>query len=260
MDRDLGGGLSDDAFLGGRLRILQPRSGAYRAGLDAVLVAAAVPVDPSRSSSVLDVGAGVGVLGLCVAARAASARVTLVEVDPTLAAIAQRNIERNGLASRASVHHADISDGGAGLARLLPENGYDHVVANPPYHDRARTTSSPHDRKARANAMRQSDLAAWFAFLAASCKARGSLTVIHRADALPALLAHMTPRFGSLSVQPIHPREGLPATRVILTGIKGSRGALRILPGLCLHGPTGHAFSPAIDAVLRHGAPLPHRA
>ena len=70
----------DDAFLGGALRILQPQEG-YRAGLDAVLLAAAAPVRASRKDRVLDVGAGVGVVGLAVAQRMHRAHVTLVERD-----------------------------------------------------------------------------------------------------------------------------------------------------------------------------------
>ena len=63
--------------------MLQPQNG-YRAGLDAVLLAAAAPATPGIR--VLDVGAGVGVVGLAVARRIADAHVTLVERDPLLAA------------------------------------------------------------------------------------------------------------------------------------------------------------------------------
>ncbi|HET6223567.1 MAG TPA: hypothetical protein VFE11_15445, partial [Dongiaceae bacterium] len=51
--------VTDDAFLGGALRILQPKEG-YRAGIDAVFLAAAAPARTSRKERVLDVGAGVG--------------------------------------------------------------------------------------------------------------------------------------------------------------------------------------------------------
>ena len=45
-----------DAFLGGRLTLSQPRNG-FRAGLDSVLLGAAVPAGTGR---LLDMGAGVG--------------------------------------------------------------------------------------------------------------------------------------------------------------------------------------------------------
>ncbi|MFZ1103456.1 MAG: methyltransferase, partial [Hyphomicrobiaceae bacterium] len=55
---------TDDAFLSGRLQVLQPRGG-YRAGIDGVLLAATI--DAAPGAQVLDVGAGVGIVGLCVA-------------------------------------------------------------------------------------------------------------------------------------------------------------------------------------------------
>ena len=51
-------------------------------------------------------------------------------------------------------------------------------------------------------------------------------------------------RFGALKVLPLHPRAGAPAHRVLVQGIKGSRGPLQLLPGFVLHGD-GNAFTPA---------------
>jgi len=101
-------GSTDDAFLGGSLRILQPKDG-YRAGIDAVLLAAAAPVRVSRKERVLDVGAGVGVVGLAVARRAPRADMTLVERESLLAHLARCNIERNGLQARVRLVQADVS-------------------------------------------------------------------------------------------------------------------------------------------------------
>ena len=90
---------TDDVFLGGCLSILQPATG-YRAGLDAVLLAAAAPITTGIEATVLDAGSGVGTVGLCVAARIADARLTLVERSPVLAALARLNVERNQMSAR----------------------------------------------------------------------------------------------------------------------------------------------------------------
>lgn len=88
--------VTDDAFLGGRLRLLQP-AGSYRAGIDGVLLAATVEAGGSAQPvQALDVGAGVGVVGLCLAQRLTHVRITMVERDPTLVALARSNSERNG--------------------------------------------------------------------------------------------------------------------------------------------------------------------
>jgi tRNA1Val (adenine37-N6)-methyltransferase len=86
----LTGQVTKDAFLGGAIHVLQPKTG-YRAGLDAVLLAAACPVATSTAgATVLDCGAGVGTAALCVASRVPSARLTLVERESDLAALGTR--------------------------------------------------------------------------------------------------------------------------------------------------------------------------
>src|SRR5688572_15326615 len=91
------GELTDDAVLGGRLRLMQPRRG-HRVGHDAILLAAATGGVPG--DHVVDLGAGVGAAGLALAARVAGLDVTLVEIDAELAALAATNAVRNGLAGR----------------------------------------------------------------------------------------------------------------------------------------------------------------
>ena len=83
---------TEDAALGGRLVLRQPRLG-HRFGHDAILLAAACS---ARSGEhLVDFGAGVGTAGLAVARRVADLAVTLVEIDPTLVALARDNAARN---------------------------------------------------------------------------------------------------------------------------------------------------------------------
>ena len=118
----VGNDVTEDAFLGGALNILQLRNG-YRAGLDAVMLAAAVPADQSRPLRVLDVGAGVGTAGLCLARRAPFAEVVLLEKEPLLAALAAENIARNDLAARVRVVTGVVGARGGGVARAGPCRG-----------------------------------------------------------------------------------------------------------------------------------------
>jgi tRNA1(Val) A37 N6-methylase TrmN6 len=252
----LGNDVSDDAFLGGALTILQPRNG-YRAGLDAVMLAAAVRVDQSRPLRVLDVGAGVGTAGLCLARRAPFAEVVLLEKEPLLAALATENVARNDLADRVRVVTGVVGAAAAELRALgLVEESFGHVIANPPYHDSDAGTLPPDALKAGAHAMPEAELDAWARFMARMTAPGGEATITHKADALARLLAVLDARFGALKVLPLHPREGAPAHRVLVQGVKGSRGPLQILPGFVLH-EAGNAFTPAAQDILRHGAPLP---
>ncbi len=246
---------SEDVFLGGRLSIEQPARG-FRAGLDAVLLAASVPAVPDRPMTLLDVGAGVGTAGLCVATRLPAAQLTLLEIAPALARLARANVERNGLSSRVRVVEAGIAARPAVLAAQgLAPSAFDVVIANPPYLTQGRH-SLPQDATAAASfGMADGGLEPWLRFMARTCRSGGSMVLIHRADALSEVLAAIGGRFGGLRVLPIHPRDGEPAHRILVLGRKGSRAALELLPGLVLHGAGNH-FLPRIDAVLRNGAPL----
>jgi tRNA1(Val) A37 N6-methylase TrmN6 len=245
--------VTDDAFLGGALSILQPKSG-YRAGIDGIVLAASVPA--GDGDAVLDVGAGVGVVGLAVARRLAHARVSMVERNPRLAELARSNIERNNLADRVQLVEADITRPSVeGFMPGVAAGSFDHVLANPPFHIEGRGTAARDPLKAGANAMPDGDLDRWVRFMAGMTRPGGTATLIHRADALHALLEALAGRFGGAAVLPIHPRAGEPASRVLVSAIKGSRAPLELRPGLVLHN-ADHSFRPDVEAILRHGAPL----
>ena len=77
-----------DDFLGGLVSVIQPRKG-YRAGVDAVLLAASIPAKPGQQ--VLELGCGVGVASLCLAARVPDLTMTGVELQSDYAALALQN-------------------------------------------------------------------------------------------------------------------------------------------------------------------------
>jgi tRNA1(Val) A37 N6-methylase TrmN6 len=140
------------------------------------------------------------------------------------------------------------------LVELRPHaEGFDHVLANPPYHRQGSGTVSGAPLKAAANVMPGGALARWARFMAAMTRPGGSATLIHRADAVDEVLAALAGRFGGLIVFPLYPREGQSATRVLVQGTKGSNAPIELLPGLVLH-DRGNRFQPQVEAVLRHGA------
>ncbi|WP_244534612.1 methyltransferase [Hyphomicrobium sp. CS1GBMeth3] len=248
--------VSDDAFLDGRLRILQPKEG-YRAGLDAVLLAAAVAERAGRSFRVLDAGAGVGTAGLCVAWRCPNARVVLVEREAELVALARENVLRNGLDGRVTVVMADLADVSQAelSAQGIAEASFDQVIANPPYHAEGAGTAAPHALKAAAHAMPETGLGDWCRFLARMTRPAGEALIVHKSDALPDLLAALSGRFGGLAALPLHSFAGASASRILLRGIKGSRAPFRLDAWLVLHDAEGR-FTPGAEAVLRLGQSL----
>jgi len=241
------GGVTEDAFLGGAIIAHQPRRG-YRAGIDAVLLAASVPPEAGRSRDVLDLGAGVGVVGLCVARRLSHTNVTLLERERELADLARRNVSANGLADRVRVCAIDLVGPADRIG--LETDRFDHVLANPPFFD-SDACRPPRDRlRAAAHVMPADGLDTWLRTMARVTRPGGTATMIHRADSLGDLLAAFGRRFGGIEVRPIHPRDSCPASRVLITGRKGSRARMQILPAIVLHDES-NAFRPEIARVLR---------
>lgn len=247
--------VSRDGFLGNQLFVDQPRAGSHRAGLDAVLLAAALP--EGTTGHVVDLGAGVGVAGLAAAHRLSDTTVTLVEIDPELARLAEGNAALNATVDgRIRVVVADVlAPAAERRAAGLTDNMADHVIMNPPFHPDDRGRSSPSSGRARAHVLNVDAIDGWIRAAAAVLKPSGTLTVIFRADELPRLLSAIGSRFGSLALLPIHAHAGDPAHRLILRAKPQGRAPFRILPGVVLHEPDG-SFRPDMDAVLR-GAALP---
>jgi tRNA1(Val) A37 N6-methylase TrmN6 len=239
---------STDDFLGGRVSIVQPRGG-HRAGSDAVFLAAAVPARGGKR--VLDVGAGVGVAGLCLIARVPDIEVTAVEIDAELCMLAKQNAARNEFADSYKTVNADV----IAPAKVLREAGlererYDEIIANPPFLAEGAVRTAPDRARATAHVMGAEGLAAWMRFFATFAAPKGRLTLIYRAEALNKLLGLLDGRFGDIAVFPLFPKKGEPATRIILQGRKGSRAGLRLLPGLVLHEQDGN-YTAKAEAVLR---------
>jgi len=101
--------ITEDGFLGNRIRLRQPADG-YRAAIDPVLLAAAVSV--SNGDSVLDAGAGTGAAAVCLAARVPSFRIAALEIQPALAGLARENAAINGFEDRLTVHQGDVMETG----------------------------------------------------------------------------------------------------------------------------------------------------
>ena len=242
-----------DAFLDGRVRLRQPEKG-FRSGLDAVFLAAACPAQ--RGDHVLEAGCGAGAASLCLLARIPEAKITGVEIDSGLAALARENAAANGKSESFESIAADITASWAELqAAGLRSDAYDHVIANPPFFAHGRSRPARDQGNARARAMPEGELEAWLRFLAATARPSGTCTVIHTAEALPELLSAFERRFGDLRVTPLYPKADAPAIRVIIRGIKGSRAPVAITPGIILHEQDGSPTA-AARAILRDGCAL----
>jgi len=244
---------TDDAVLGGKLHLLQPRSG-HRVGHDAILLAAAT--DARAREHAIDLGAGIGAAGLALAARVQGLSVTLVEVDAGLVALAAENARRNSLDDRVTTAELDV---GAPARELLAAGitpgSADHVLMNPPFNDPERHPASPDASRSMAHVATPGTLQSFVTTAARLLTARGTLTLIWRADQLAEVLAALTEAFGGVAVLPVHARPDAPAIRVLVRARKAGRGPLAIYSGLMLTDASGRPTQ-TIQAVLREGAAI----
>jgi tRNA1(Val) A37 N6-methylase TrmN6 len=243
--------LSCDGFLGGRVRLWQPRRG-YRAGIDPVLLAAAVPARPGQS--VLDLGCGAGAAALCLAARVPGLRLTGIEIQPAYAELARRNVALNG--ADMAVICADLTD----LPAPVRQERFDHVLANPPYFAAGAHSAARDGGRARALG-EVTPLAGWIAIAARRLAPGGHLHMIQRTRRLPEMLAACEARLGSLEVLPLAARAGRGPELAILRARKGGRAGFVLHAPTVLHAGSNHArdgddYLPEISAVLRVSAAL----
>src|ERR1700687_3174796 len=225
------GAFTEDAFLGGQLRLRQPKSG-HRAGHDAVLLAAATPAH--SGDRVVDLGAGVGAAGLAVARRVQGIELVLVEIDAALADLARGNAASNAIA--ADVIVLDVgSEAAAFAAAGLPPDSADVVLMNPPFNDPARHRASPDKAREIAHVATSATLESWIHASRRILKSGGVLTLIWRADGLADVLAALDRGFGSLAILPVHADAARPALRVLIRAVKGGKAPAQIHAALVLN-------------------------
>lgn len=245
--------LTRDGFLGGRVHVRQPRAG-FRSSVDAVLMAAAVPARAGQS--VLELGCGAGAAILCLGTRVPGLVLAALELQEDYADLARRNAAEAGIG--VAVHQGDL----ARMPADLKARRFDHVMANPPYFPRGGGTAARNAGREAALREAATPIEAWVREGMRRLMDGGLLTLILSADRLPAVLAALPDEGLGVTVLPVHPRAGRPATRIILRAVKGGRAAFRLAAPLVLHAGEEHLrdgddYTAEVSAILRDGAPLP---
>lgn len=232
--------MTEDALLGGRIRIRQPAHG-YRVNIDTLLLAAAV--EARDGARLMEAGCGVGAALLAIAARKENVTLVGVERDQNIASIARENVAANGMSTRVEIVTGDV------LGRGANRDVFDGVFVNPPF-DVEGEGRAPAEARRHAH-VADAPLAGWIAALADRLTGGAALTMIHRAHKTPEILAALEGRLGGAELLPIRPRSGEAAKRIIVRARKGSRAPFRICPELVLHDASGAKYTPETEAILR---------
>lgn len=247
QEHDMSAETTIDDFLGGAIRLIQPKDG-YRVSMDTVMLAATVPAKPGET--VLEAGVGSAGAALCLARRLTGVHVFGVDIQPSMIALARQNISCNDLSDFVSVERRCVTD------MTGPEATYDHVMINPPYLAKGKAIRPPEANKGLAHMDSAATLADWIKFSIYNVKNRGTVSIVYRADRIDEVISHLYRRVGDLKIFPLWPRVGVAAKRVIIQGRKGVHGAAKLLPGLALHGEVDRYTAEARE-ILWDGAALP---
>ncbi len=234
--------ITKDWLLNEQVSLRQYAKG-YRAGLDAVLLAASLEAAPKQR--ILEAGCGAGAALLSCAHRLQGVHVAGLERDERMLALAQQNVAENALQDRVEVFQGDVSNRPDSLL-----NAYDQVFSNPPFFNPS-TIQAVGEGKEGAY-LADVPLESWLKFMLHAVKPKGRITIIHRAAALSEILSFLQPRFGEICVLPVRSHAGAPSKRILVRARKGLRkGDTVLLDGLTLYdGPDRH-LTPRADAIMR---------
>ncbi|MCA9562697.1 MAG: methyltransferase [Myxococcales bacterium] len=224
--------LTQDAIFGGKVRLQQHATG-YRYSIDAILLAHFCQIEES-AGTILDLGAGNGAVTLALAHLNPITSVRAVEVQPELAALAQLNIQRNGLSDRVRIDCADVRSWREG-------EGFDNIVMNPPFYAENEGRLNPDPGKAAARHELNGTIAELVGATRRLLSENGALHLVYPSHKLEvALDAFRGARLTLDRMRSVHPSPSEPARMVLLRARKG-RGVkpLQILPGWTIRANDG---------------------
>jgi tRNA1Val (adenine37-N6)-methyltransferase len=221
-----------DTILGGGLTIVQPLSG-YRFSIDSILLARFAA--PRARDSVLELGAGCGVVAIAIAALHRPREIVAIELQPELAAMISRNAAGNEFHAIKPV----CADLRARRIQGLAPASFDYVVANPPYREARAGRESPIEGRRIARSSGAS-LADFIAAAARYTADGGRVAMIFAAQRTAELIAAMRAR----SLEPkrirfVHPAAVAPASAILIEARKGGGVEARIEPPLIIYASPG---------------------
>jgi tRNA1(Val) A37 N6-methylase TrmN6 len=192
--------------LSGHFRLFQLRNG-HRFSTDDVLTAWYGTTWAPAARDVLDLGSGVGSVGMIAAWRCPGARVVTIEAQEESVRLARRSVEYNGLGNRYDARLADFRDPKA----LGEQERFDLVLGSPPYFPVGTGIEGDHPQKIACRFELRGDITD-YARVAASHLAAGGLFACVFPDAQRARVEQAARDAGLVIVRrrPVVFREGEP--------------------------------------------------
>jgi tRNA1(Val) A37 N6-methylase TrmN6 len=210
------------------VQVTQPAKG-HRFTLDSIMLADFCRVKPK--DRVFEPGAGTGIISLLLAKKHPRSSFTALEVQPSLAALCERNISNNTLGDRITVLARDLRKPG----KSLVPGFFSVIVANPPYIKAGAGTTSPESVRRTSRHDHAASIESWLN-LQRYLKNGGRYSIVFPAARVAELLVLMRKR----SLEPkrlrlVHPHADKPASLVLVEAVKRAGAGMEVLPPLIVH-------------------------
>jgi tRNA1Val (adenine37-N6)-methyltransferase len=229
LDPAAWGPLSSDA-LTSRFRV-QQRVRGHRYSIDDQLTAHAAVHAAPQARRVLDLGAGLGSVTLCLAHALPGAIIAAVEAQAISFALLARNVAENGLTGRVHPMHGDLRETGALSALAAAHGPFDLVTGTPPYFRPGEATLPPDPQKAHARFELRGGVEAYLAAAARVLAPEGVVvicaSVLQRARLE---VGARTAGLGVVTLRELVPRQGKAPLFVLATLRAGYAGAVELEP------------------------------
>ena len=212
----------------------------FRFSLDAVLLAHFATLRPH--ARIVDLGCGGGAVALFLLSRGADT-VDGIELNPRLAAMAERTAKLNGLSGRLKLVCGDVGQ----IKTYAAAGSQDLVVANPPYRMSTSGRVSPTAGVALARHESGAGLREFVQAAAFLLRYRGRFAMIH----LPERLVDLCTEMRNADLEPkrlrfVHPFSDRAPRMVLIEAVKGSRpSGLSVLPPLVVY-QARHTYHPEV--------------
>lgn len=215
------------------LRIIQ-HPGRFCFGMDAVLLSSLASL--KAGESVCDFGTGTGVIPLLLSSRCSNLHITGLEIQSSMAEMANRSVILNALQDRITILQADFRT----AADLAGKRKFDLVISNPPYKALKDGLINPSSAQAIARHEVFGDLDELLQSAAAVLKPLGRLALIYRPQRMVALLSGMA----AVGIEPkrlrlIQPMINRKPNLVFVEGVLGGKPELMVEPSLVIYGEDG---------------------
>lgn len=211
------------------LRIIQD-PGAFRFGMDAVLLADFTRVRPHEHLA--DMGTGTGILALLVSQKQSDCQIEAFEIQESMADMAARSVRLNGLEDRIRVHAADMRK----AYEIIGRETLHAVVCNPPYGKRGGTLTSETESVALARHEADCTIEDVTAACAAVLKNHGRLSMVFPAQRMLELCDAMRKsRLEPKRIRMVCAHADDPPYLVMVEAMKNAKPSLLWMPPLIVY-------------------------